>query len=481
MDRYTSESGQAPVRAVALLSLGVLTVLCIGAAVFYQERMTFVDAPFILFKILQEDKLAIMVGRFGSAVTQVVPWFCGRMSADLSATMLAYSLSFNLFYLLAGYLLFRMRQYPLVILLACYHTLFVTDVYFWTNNEVHQGITWMCLAWGCWFAAGGATGTRRIMWYAVSALLMFTAIFCHPLLIPACLFLLGFYLIAGNMSWRSTSSWFAAIFLLAVAGLKYWSSTRNWYDSAKIAVLQEASATGWQEAFGAPVMRAFWEELLHYHWGALIIMLASLWLLVLRRWLVCAWIWGFGIAYLALVAIVFPEFIRFYIESQWMPLALFWAAPVVYLVLPAWNRRRALILFSAVFLAWGVQMWRPVQLFRQRLQWHDSVLDRMEEKGLTKLVLLEPDSAALDLIIMPWGLPVESLLRSVQRGRPRAMTFFAGQPERASQDRAVFVSCFDSLRIGEMNHRYFNLDTTNVYQVIPYGTFRVGEESPAGE
>lgn len=479
MDRYSSESGQASVRAVALLSLGVLAVLSIGAAVFYQERMTFVDAPFILFKILQEDKLAIMVGRFGSAVTQVVPWLCGRMSADLSATMLAYSLSFNLFYLISGCLLFRMRQYALVILLACYHTLFVTDVYFWTNNEVHQGITWMCLAWGCWFAAGKMAGAARIRWYTLSALLMFTAVFCHPLLIPACFFLLGFYLVSGQISWRSTGALLAAVFLLAVAGLKYWSSTHNWYDSAKIAVLQEASAASWQGAFGAPVMQAFWQELLHYHWGALIVMAFSMWLLVLRKWLVWTWVWGFGLAYLALVAIVFPEFIRFYIESQWMPLALCWATPVVYVLLPGWSRNRALIIFSAVFIAWGIQMWRPVQLFRQRLQWHDFVLDRMEDKGLTKLALLEPDSTARELVIMPWGLPVESLLRSVQRGRPRAMTFFVDQPERASRDKAVFVSCFDSLRIGEMNHRYFDLDTTNVYEVMSYEAFRSGEAFPA--
>ncbi|MCK6693256.1 MAG: hypothetical protein L6Q97_14315 [Thermoanaerobaculia bacterium] len=58
------------------IRLGTATYLALGvlAAVFYLERMAFLDMAFQTFHILRTGAFQIQSGRFGAAGTQVFAW-----------------------------------------------------------------------------------------------------------------------------------------------------------------------------------------------------------------------------------------------------------------------------------------------------------------------------------------------------------------------------------------------------------------------
>src|SRR5690606_38236002 len=75
------------------------------------------------------------------------------LKLPLTLIVLLYSASFNLFYLVSGIVLFRLKQYHFLLLLAFYLTACATETFYWSNNEVHQGICWMLLTFGFLFYA----------------------------------------------------------------------------------------------------------------------------------------------------------------------------------------------------------------------------------------------------------------------------------------------------------------------------------------
>ena len=66
--------GGQPLRNVAKIALAALLVLLTGAFVFYKERVLFADTAYILFNILNYHSFSIQEHRYGSFITQLVPY-----------------------------------------------------------------------------------------------------------------------------------------------------------------------------------------------------------------------------------------------------------------------------------------------------------------------------------------------------------------------------------------------------------------------
>ena len=105
-------------RYAAVGSLIALSILLLGAVVFYKERMVFSDAAHIVFYEINQGKLQIQVERYGAFITQIWPLLGSKLNLSLKAILILYSLSFNVFYLAVALILFRFRDYQLVILMA---------------------------------------------------------------------------------------------------------------------------------------------------------------------------------------------------------------------------------------------------------------------------------------------------------------------------------------------------------------------------
>lgn len=164
-------------------------VLLLLSVVYAYERILFADASFILFRIINSGSLQIQELRFGSFITQWIPLLAARLHLSLTLIVFLYSASFNLFYLtVALLLLFVFREISLAMLMSLYYVLFVSDTFYWANNEVHQGIAWLFLAIAVFNYLYNKKASLVVLLF-LFLFLMSLAIFTHPLIMLPALFL----------------------------------------------------------------------------------------------------------------------------------------------------------------------------------------------------------------------------------------------------------------------------------------------------
>ncbi len=450
----------------SIISILFLSVLLLASFFLYPLRMSFIDAPFMIFQIIQKETPDIMVERYGSIVTQIFPYIGYKLGLSLASIMLLYSMSFNLFYLISALLLFKIKEYAWIIVLTMYQIAFATDSYFWTNNEIHQGIAWLTLTFGFWSyfeRLKSLNGFRIFIIVFMGAVSVFT----HPLIIPVLIFIVIFLVLNGKLNLKIYKDQLIILTCILLCVIKLIFSSYNWYDGGKFNQLTSHSISDWLTIFEKPVFKAFFNELIVNHWVAIILTLINiLVLLKTRQFLILIFELLFILSYLMVTAMMFPEFVRFYIESQWMPIAVFLSLPIVF------NLKKSsalkLLPFAVLFVCiiWVANMIRPYNLFAERYALHNTILNKMESKNLSKAIITDVDEAVKKKMIMPWGLPVESLILSSSINSPKLRTFLFDQPERLPSDASMFLSCFENIPCSKLNQTYFKLDTINKYKVI---------------
>jgi hypothetical protein len=162
----------------------LFVVLFAGSVYYYKERMMFCDAAHIFFLIVNTHHLELSyVHRYGSFITQIVPLFSSLAHIPLKESLLLYSMSFNLFYLIvASILLFRFKNTKLGILFALYYILFASETYYWTNNEIHQAMAWCFLLFGI-IQNYKQRPRYPVFHFSVVIILAFLSLFTHPLML----------------------------------------------------------------------------------------------------------------------------------------------------------------------------------------------------------------------------------------------------------------------------------------------------------
>lgn len=436
-----------------------------------QERMLFVDAPFILTNILNDGHPVIMEHRYGSIITQMWPWLGSEIGLGMPVLMHIYNASFNLFYLIVcGILVFRLRTFDLAILMALYYALMVSDAFYWTNNEIHQAMAWMFLWLGVHrFQIKNKTS---MMWTAVNFGALGTlAILTHPLMIPIVIFVWLYELMESkiyNSNLRQTS--ICSFILIAGIALRlYLSLYGGWYDAGKISVISES---GFGNIFGFLQKPLFDELMRHYgerYLMTTILFIATIAFLIFRKkyhqmgLMVC-----FVIGYNVLFLTAFDEFIPFYSESELMPLTILVGLPLVMNIGEILKPGIISILFILVFTLRIFMVISAATPYENRIVETNKTLNYMKAEGITKMVLPEtPENK--QLYIMSWGLPVESLLASIISGDPIQRTFkIVAQSDLPSYENTasnIWLDCFKSVPIQKMNNEYFQLDSLTDYRI----------------
>src|SRR6185369_763769 len=168
---------------VRTLILGLFSILFLGSLYFSLERVLYSDSSFILFRISNLGSLQPQEYRYGSFITQGFPLIASKLHLPINWIILIYSASFNLFYLIvAAILVLKLKEYALAILMSFYFSLFVSDSYYWMNNEVHQGMAWMFLLFGVTIFFF-KKNTALFLSLPIFSILAFLSIYTHPLVI----------------------------------------------------------------------------------------------------------------------------------------------------------------------------------------------------------------------------------------------------------------------------------------------------------
>ncbi|WP_276132899.1 hypothetical protein [Polluticoccus soli] len=456
----------------ALLSLGTLAVLVIGALVFWKERMLLCDAPHIAFRIINEQTLQIQQFRYGAFITQSVPLLASKLHLPLQTVLILYSLSFNLFYfLIAAVLVFRFKTYGLAVLIGFYYTLFASDTFYWTNNEVHQGIAWMFLCFGYIFSP-----RKQRSFVATALVLLFfggLAIITHPLVLIPFVFLWGFFLI-DKSSWPYSRQQTLALTII-VATLVFAkliiSKTNASYDSSMMEGVGGFSLRSIAEAFTSDMALELLKHTVKNFWIVPILFVAGIVALLKRRkLLLAAYTAMFFLAYFIAVCMTFKGYLAFYTEGELMAAAIIAAAPFVYFVLPQLKEKQIVLFVALIFIVRLAYIGVSSQKFTNRVGALNKVLQQMHRDNLTKLALLKDEDHVEPIWMLDWGIPVESIMLSALNGDPVQRQFIIlkpGEGNRVEVDTKHLVTT-DIWRIDQLNQFYFHFDTTQPYLIKSY-------------
>ena len=453
--------------------VALLIILLIASVYYFKERMLFIDAPHILFRIVNDAHLQITDFRYGSFVTQLFPLVAARLHLPLSGLMIIYSASFYLFFIAIMLLLvYKFRNNGLAVLFGLYLTLFVSDTFFWPNNEIHQGISWLLLAFALHFSLAKTSLVSVIPVFTAS---FFLAIWTHPLVMLIAVYLWGFFIIdKSQWPYPRKQTMLYSLILLGLAYCKFYQGQHHGYDSGKIELVTLFQAQKLKTIFSAPQFHFFIKGCVTNYWLLILISVAGvIGVIKEKKYLLLVWVAAFGTGYLLLLTITYWDVHsnRFYMESEYMPLSIICAAPFVYYVLPKLNNRVSVVLLALIFCIRLGYIHHAAEKFSARIALLENISTKMKEKGLHKIVITNA-GATDSTLIMNWGAPVESILISgLKHEAPQSTFIFLDSTQMktfSTSSKDTLLGCFEKRDANQLNTRYFQLDTTVSYQAISF-------------
>ena len=376
-----------------------------------------------------------------------------------------------------------MRQYALVVLLALYFTIFVSDAFFWTNNEVYQGVTWMFLLFGTIISLYNKLAANRLLLFYVLSFtlfipLVFLAIYTHPLVMIPTIFLWVFLALSGKEKFfRSKHSIVFAAIIIAVAVFKTISSTNNCYDGNILQKVFKANISEIAGTFTSHMADIFWKNLISNHWLIAIIFLTGIVHLIKeKKYLLAICTVGGCVGYFILICLTFSDGSKPYIESEWMCLTILGAAPFVYYVIPSLKHKNALLILSFIFLVRMSYIAIASPRYIARITMITTISDIMKERGITKAIIRRTDDRLEKKLVIGWALPIETLFISILNNDNFQRTALCLNEEEIKrytlQDPAKgFISPFWTGPASELNTEYFRVDTIQMYRLYTYEEF----------
>ncbi len=462
-------------KGVAKVGLAAMAGLFITALLFYRERVLFADASYVLFHIINDKKLAIQESRYGSFVTQMVPYFGQKLHLSLKAILIGYGVSFNLFFFsVNAILVYVLKQYRLAILMALYYFLFFSESFIWVS-EVPQGIAWMFLMYGVVIYLGGRKSNIALL--AVSFLVLGAlALFTHFVIAVPFIYLWVFFIIdKGSWPFSRNASLLLTVLIGCIIAVKFLLSTGgNATESALLHGVTHFSIKDVIESFTKPEVTAFlWRCLINYWAGTIVFILGMIALISSKQYMQAVWTVLSVAGYMIIIGLTYGDLDGttqlFHIESEWSCIGIIAATPFVFAFLPGIRSSIATCLVAGIFVVRMVYIISFLPPFTARINMTEQILTQMRKKGITKLALYN-DVQLITASKLYWGLPFESVMRSSMDGDKPQLTFMFVNPG----DKRV-LDClkdpkgfFDAYANFPCSQLYFNVDSTKPYQVMTY-------------
>ena len=405
----------------AKLVLLLQVLLLVGAIVFYKERCLFIDTPHGLFNMINDNAFQVGESRYGSYLSQLLPFVALQLHAPLWCIMMLFSAScYLLFIAITLLLVFRYKNYNLAILFGLYTVLFVSDTFYYPPSE---GIALLMMSFGMVLFMAARKRSFLIV-LPVFIFLFYLSIWTHPLVMLPAIFLWFFlWLRGGSWPFKPSQAITMTIILLCLAYRKYYLGVHHGYDSTRLENVAGFSLQKLSWIFTNGHFNFFMNSCLTNYWLSAIIFIVGLVALAWqRKYLLLIYSLGFVAAYVVLLCITYPGAstqYRFYLEFEYMPLAVICAAPFVYYVLPLLNSRKVVITLAVIFSIRLVYIQRSAHFFTDRVTLISSINEKMKEKHLAKIIIPDTGGKTDSIFLMTWATPVESFMCSkLNGGRP---------------------------------------------------------------
>jgi hypothetical protein len=458
-------------KITARIIVSLFVIMLAGCFIYYKERMLFVDPSWIVFSILNEKHFIISEYRYGAFITQMIPLIAGYMHLPLKVILIAYSASFNAFYLCTILvLLFRYKQNALAILMAFYFTLFVSDEYFWPNNEVHQGVAWMFLFFGLFLHR---SKDLRIHHHLLLLAFGFLAIFSHFIVIIPFSYLWIYYIIQyKSREIANKPIIFYTLYLSLIFIVKYRLGINGWYDGAKLTNVKKLNLSDIWYSFSNGQAKTMGTLLLSNYWIVILLILVGLIFAIKKKsYITVALTLAYSVGYFSVVCLTYPDaFGRntlFYMESEWMALSIIATSLFVFKVLPQLKPGYIHIALILIFLVRITYIFSASQIFSQRVEIIGETVAALQKKNIHKAVIIKNPETEKDFL-MDWGTPIESLFYSSMKGDKQITFKIMDQKDIQPIAADSFHSCFNRISYKKLNSYYFKNDSTQSYEVVSY-------------
>jgi len=156
-----------------ICGLAVFSVMAVMSWVLYKERMLNFDPAFFSFLMVQEEAFSPVLGRYGTVLSQLLPYALMKGGAELNTILQYYSLSFVLLYIL--YLLIigvGFKNKSGIVALCIALTLTFRDTFYYPTAELYQAIGLSVLLWVVFGQALKNSGIKRLVGFFFSLLLV---------------------------------------------------------------------------------------------------------------------------------------------------------------------------------------------------------------------------------------------------------------------------------------------------------------------
>ncbi|MES2704278.1 MAG: hypothetical protein V4649_16675 [Bacteroidota bacterium] len=400
-------------KKVFYAGIGGYVMMLVLSLLFYRERIIMLDTSFALFHIARKGSFSLYASRCGAMLSQLLPVAGVKAGASLSAMAMLYSLGFTLYYFAAYLLCGLFKRYDLALVLLLFHTLIVTDTFYYIPSEFPQGLNFFMPVLAGFLATPAQANARRRLLCLPA---FFVCAFFHPLMFVAVIFTTVF------LSLRSPGVLPGKQVILLLAG--YLSGVvinhlffRIPYDRHAISGVKNF-VTLFPNYFDLYSHRQFLHDCIYkYYWAAGGFVAVSTLYVLKKEWTKLMLIGGAFIGYIFLVNVSYPtaETPALYMENLYLPLGLILAFPIVYDLLPAIEGRRlALPLVLLVVATAGLRYYLRADKYTARLALLRTVLVAHSDRKQ----IIKPMGNEADVLQMLWGTPYEFwLLSTIETGR----------------------------------------------------------------
>lgn len=435
------EKGSFWVRLAGHIGFLVLMVLSVVLA---NERVLFIDSAAQLFEMIQRGTFVIYDHRYTMAVTQLLPLLGIKLGLPLPLLVVLYSVAAPLLgYLAFLWLTYRVKDLPLALLLLL-PMLCIRHTFFHAISETFSLAIYATLLLALLRHPGGT-----LLRVAGVVFCTLACVFMHPIGMFFVLFLLGYQLVdrtdtavvgrrfrpfgslAPLRSPRPSPAFLVCVATLVAAAAVKLSLPSGHDDSYLPSVADFLYYL--RHPGEMTVLRQFAVRLPDLYFYPLVLYaIAIVWHLRRRQWLRLGWGVAFNAGFILLTAIVYhADAGHIAVERAWLPLVFFAGVPVACEVIPAAGRRiqgTAPVLFSLLLLLAFGKIAASSRLYRQRIEWLQTVVDEGRREGHRKLVA--PLADVRDRFkVQSWATAFETLILSSTDGPEGTVTLYLEEEE----------------------------------------------------
>ena len=288
------------------------------------------------------------------------------------------------------------------------------------------------------------------------------------------------FFIARKKDWTFSRniSVLLTLLIMCIIGAKFlFSSGGNATETRLLHDVTHFSLKDVIESFSKPVVTVFLLRCFTNYWiGTIVFALGVITLIRNKEYLLAVWTMLSVLGYIIIMGLTYGGLDvtthLFHIESEWSCIGIIAAAPFVFAFLPRIASSIGAGVMAGIFvvrLAYIISFLPP---FTARINMSEQILAQMRKKGITKLALYN-DAHLMSVSKLYWGLPFESMfLSSMEDDKPQRTFLFVNPDDKQVlsllKQPAIFYDAFLGSPCNGLNKEYFQVDSTQPYQVMTY-------------